>query len=72
MLDFQSAAPPPADTQPITGASAPCRQGQIKANETSGIYHVPGGEFYARTTAKVRCFDTEAAAQAAGFRKSTR
>jgi hypothetical protein len=72
VLDFQPAPPPAADNRPVTTASAPCRQGQIKANETSGIYHVPGGALYARTTSKVRCFDTEAEAQAAGFRKSIR
>ena len=47
--------------------------GKIKGNISSGgkIYHVPGGAFYKKTTPEA-CFDTEAAAQAAGFRKSKR
>ena len=46
-------------------------QGKIKGS-SSLIYHVPGGSFYNKTTKPIRCFDTEAAAQAAGFRKSSR
>jgi micrococcal nuclease len=46
--------------------------GQIKANRNSMIYHVPGGDWYARTRKNVTCFDTEEQAQAAGFRKSKR
>ena len=44
-------------------------KGNISA--TSKIYHVAGGAFYARTKAE-QCFNTEAEAQAAGFRKSSR
>jgi micrococcal nuclease len=45
-------------------ASAP-----IKGNESSGIYHMPGGSYYDATEAE-ECFATEAAAQAAGYRAS--
>lgn len=36
-----------------------------------GIYHLPGGRFYSDTK-PVRCFATEAEAEAAGFRPSRR
>jgi micrococcal nuclease len=45
--------------------------GRIKGS-SSMIYHMPGGSFYDRTTKPIRCFDTEAEAAAAGFRKSSR
>ena len=47
--------------------------GKIKGNisATNKIYHMPGGAFYKKTTPEA-CFETEAAAQAAGFRKSKR
>lgn len=47
--------------------------GKIKGNAGSSgkIYHVPGGSFYNRTDAE-ECFETEAAASAAGYRKSSR
>jgi hypothetical protein len=35
------------------------------------IYHVPGGEFYARTNPET-CFSSESSARAAGFRASLR
>lgn len=46
---------------------------QIKGNISSKnkIYHIPGGAFYERTQAE-QCFATEAEAQAAGFKKSSR
>lgn len=47
---------------------------QIKGNRnTKGewIYHLPGGQFYSRTTAE-ECFTTEIDAQSAGYRKSKR
>lgn len=46
----------------------------IKGNINSKgekIYHVPGGQFYQKTTAEV-WFSTEAEAKAAGYRKSMR
>lgn len=47
--------------------------GKIKGNIGSGtkIYHMPGGSFYNRTNPEM-CFSTEAEAQGAGFRKSSR
>jgi len=39
----------------------------VKANDNSGIYHVPGGRFYDRTVAE-RCYATPAAAEADGYR----
>jgi hypothetical protein len=44
----------------------PCQQGQIKGSQT-GKYHFPDGRFYKFTFSKVRCFNSEAEAQAAGF-----
>jgi hypothetical protein len=55
----------------ITDAdAAPCRLGQIKANRNSRIYHVPGGGSYSQTKANVVCFDTEAEAETAGYRRA--
>jgi hypothetical protein len=39
----------------------------VKVNEKSGIYHVPGGRFYDRTTAD-RCYASTEAAEADGYR----
>ena len=39
----------------------------VKANANSGIYHVPGGQFYERTKAE-RCYVDAAAAEADGYR----
>jgi hypothetical protein len=39
----------------------------VKANDSSGIYHVPGGRFYDRTVA-VRCYASPEAAAADGYR----
>lgn len=41
----------------------------IKGNADSGIYHVPSGRYYEKTRPE-ECFRTEAAAVAAGYRKS--
>jgi hypothetical protein len=54
--------PPGAD------GSAPASH-PIKAKETSGIYHVPGGRFYDRTKPD-RCYATASAAEADGYRQS--
>ncbi|GAA2105963.1 hypothetical protein [Brevibacterium salitolerans] len=43
----------------------------IKGNADSMIYHVKGGAFYDRTNPE-ECFRTEAAAKAAGYRRSKR
>ncbi|MGI6103017.1 MAG: thermonuclease family protein [Patescibacteria group bacterium] len=41
----------------------------IKGNAQSQIYHLPDGEYYAKTKPE-QCFAAEAEAQAAGYRKS--
>ncbi|MEQ8435883.1 MAG: hypothetical protein RIB65_00200 [Ilumatobacter fluminis] len=41
----------------------------IKGNANSGIYHVPGGRFYERTVPE-RCYATEDAAVADGYRRA--
>ena len=43
----------------------------IKGNAQSGIYHMPGGQYYKETRPE-RCFATEQEAQEAGYRKSKR
>jgi hypothetical protein len=39
----------------------------VKANDNSGIYHVPGGRFYDRTVAE-RCYANADDALADGYR----
>jgi hypothetical protein len=64
-------------SQNISGAQTPASagasrcDGQIKGS-SSMIYHLPGGAFYDRTTNPIRCFNTEAEAVSAGFRKAVR
>jgi hypothetical protein len=41
----------------------------IKANDNSGIFHVPGGRFYDRTKAE-RCYQSAEAAGADGYRQA--
>lgn len=41
----------------------------VKANDNSGIFHVPGGRFYDRTRAQ-RCYAEAADAIADGYRVS--
>lgn len=60
----------PAGPQPPMGSSCPA-DAPIKGNANSGIYHVPGGEYYDRTIPE-ECFATEADAVAAGYRASKR
>ena len=43
----------------------------IKGNAQSGIYHMPGGQYYNKTMAE-RCFATEDEAIEAGYRRSIR
>lgn len=56
------------DSKPQPGQPCPVK-GNISS--TSKIYHVKGGAFYNRV-APEQCFNTEAEAKAAGFRKSSR
>lgn len=75
-----AAAPewPPMPAPTVTEASAEqrwvapvdgsCPDGYpIKANDNSGIYHVPGGRFYDRTVPE-RCYADAADAEADGYR----
>ena len=41
----------------------------IKANDNSGIFHVPGGRFYERTVPE-RCYADAADAEADGYRRA--
>ena len=41
----------------------------VKAKDSSGIFHVPGGRFYDRTRPD-RCYPTPSAAEADGYRRS--
>jgi hypothetical protein len=43
----------------------------VKVNGNSGIYHLPGGQFYARTRAE-RCYVDAASAEADGYRAARR
>ncbi len=52
---------------PVGGACPDDRP--IKANDNSGIYHVPGGRFYERTNPD-RCYPDEASAEADGYRRA--
>ena len=66
--------PPPSSSRdgsspPVSGNACP-PDAPIKGNQ-SGIYHVPGGQFYDRTNPE-ECFASEEDAQAAGYRKSQR
>lgn len=62
----------PADTsaKPISANECPAAY-PIKGNKNSMIYHMPGGASY-KTTKPEECFATEAAAQAAGYRKAAK
>jgi hypothetical protein len=67
-----SASTPAADAgdwvAPAPDGSAPASH-PVKAKDSSGIFHVPGGRFYDRTKAD-RCYATAAAAEADGYRPS--
>jgi hypothetical protein len=54
---------------PVDGA---CPNGYpVKANHSSRIYHVPGGQFYERTVPE-RCYTDPQAAEADGYRAARR
>jgi hypothetical protein len=56
---------PPRWIEPVNGD---CPDGYpVKANDNSGIYHVPGGRFYDRTVAE-RCYANAEDALADGYR----
>jgi hypothetical protein len=53
--------------EPLDGA---CPEGYpIKANDKSGIFHVPGGRFYERTVPE-RCYADAHDAEADGYRQA--
>jgi hypothetical protein len=57
-----------ADTRWALPIDGECPEGfPIKANDNSGIYHVPGGRFYARTIPE-RCYARSQDAVADGYR----
>lgn len=70
----EESATEPADTpdwvEPEADGSCPVTH-PVKLNEPSGIFHVPGGQFYGRTKAE-RCYASAEAAEADGFRASRR
>lgn len=62
-----SGGPPPTAgwVAPVDGG---CPDGfPVKANDNSGIYHVPGGRFYDRTVPE-RCYARTVDAEADGYR----
>ena len=54
--------------QPLDDGSCPISH-PVKANDNSGIFHVPDGRFYERTHAE-RCYTTPEAAAADGYRRA--
>lgn len=63
--ETSESAPAARWKSPIDGA---CPEGySLKANDNSGIFHTPGGRFYARTVAE-RCYANAADAIADGYR----
>jgi hypothetical protein len=83
----KAAAPKPAARKPVNGTEraeaaavteawvAPvagaCPAGYPVKATRSGVFHVPGGTFYERTTPE-RCYATPAAAETDGYRASKR
>ena len=66
------AAPAAGDAGPVSGADSVCPDSHpVKANDNSGIYHMPGQQHYGKTNAR-NCYASAAAAQAAGYRASKR
>ena len=74
-------APAPAVAAPVTEPADPaapsvapvdgqCPEGYpVKANDNSGIYHLPGGRFYDRTVPE-RCYASAEGAEADGYRRA--
>ena len=66
------AAPASGDAGPVSGADSVCPDSHpVKANDNSGIYHVPGQQHYGKTNAR-NCYASAAAAQADGYRAAQR
>ena len=69
-----NAAAAPAAAEPaelwVAPVNGTCPDGYpVKANDNSGIFHVPGGRFYDRTVAE-RCYASADAAVADGYRQA--
>ena len=67
-------AEPPAVTPPnwVAPVDRACPESHpVKANDDSGIFHVPGGLSYARTIPE-RCYDCAESAVADGYRAAKR
>lgn len=63
---------PPSDATWISPDEGSCPASHpIKAKESSGIFHVPGGLAYDRTVPD-RCYPDVAAAEADGYRQAKR
>ena len=66
------AAPASGDAGPVRGADSVCPDSHpVKANDNSGIYHMPGQQHYGKTNAR-NCYASAAAAQADGYRAAQR
>ncbi|MCJ2193870.1 thermonuclease family protein [Kaistella montana] len=68
------AAPAPAagDAGSVSGADSECPDSHpVKANDNSGIYHMPGQQHYGRTNAR-HCYASASAARADGYRAARR
>ena len=66
------AAPAAGDAGPVRGADSVCPDSHpVKANDNSGIYHMPGQQHYGKTNAR-NCYASAAAAQADGYRAAQR
>lgn len=62
------AAPEAVDARWVVPVDGGCPDGYpVKANDNSGIYHVPGGRFYERTVPE-RCYARAQDAEADGYR----
>ena len=66
------AAPAAGDAGPVSGADSVCPDSHpVKANDNSGIYHMPGQQHYGKTNAR-HCYASASAAQAGGYRAAQR
>nr|WP_282445431.1 thermonuclease family protein [Micrococcus luteus] len=66
------AAPAAGDAGPVSGADSVCPDSHpVKANDNSGIYHMPGQQHYGKTNAR-HCYASASAAQAGGYRAARR
>ncbi|MCV7527646.1 thermonuclease family protein [Micrococcus luteus] len=66
------AAPASGDAGPVSGADSECPDSHpVKANDNSGIYHMPGQQHYGKTNER-HCYASASAAQADGYRAARR